>query len=117
MARPVSSSTTSSISGGTLCNAADALLAHGAQGRFAYITHGVLSGGAVARITASKLKQLVINRFHPADRGGSGVTQYPRALDRPLIGEAVAARRAKNRCRASSIEATKFQTRQGKTPA
>jgi ribose-phosphate pyrophosphokinase len=36
-------------SGGTLCNAADALLKNGAQEVHAYITHGVLSGGAVAR--------------------------------------------------------------------
>ncbi|NBQ39669.1 MAG: ribose-phosphate diphosphokinase [Alphaproteobacteria bacterium] len=36
-------------SGGTLCNAADALLANGAKEVYAYITHGVLSGGAVAR--------------------------------------------------------------------
>jgi ribose-phosphate pyrophosphokinase len=47
-------------SGGTLVNAADALLANGAKDVYAYITHGVLSGGAVARITASKLKELVI---------------------------------------------------------
>jgi ribose-phosphate pyrophosphokinase len=47
-------------SGGTLCNAAEALLAQGAKDVTAYITHGVLSGGAVARITSSKLKQLVI---------------------------------------------------------
>ena len=47
-------------SGGTLCNAAEALLAQGAKDVTAYITHGVLSGGAVARVTSSKLKQLVI---------------------------------------------------------
>ncbi|MFZ5732754.1 MAG: ribose-phosphate pyrophosphokinase [Pseudomonadota bacterium] len=47
-------------SGGTLVNAADALLANGAKDVYAYITHGVLSGGATARITASKLKELVI---------------------------------------------------------
>jgi ribose-phosphate pyrophosphokinase len=47
-------------SGGTLVNAADALLKSGAKDVYAYITHGVLSGGAVARITASKLKELVI---------------------------------------------------------
>ena len=47
-------------SGGTLCNAAEALLDAGASDVSAYITHGVLSGGAVARITASKLKQLVL---------------------------------------------------------
>src|ERR687893_240570 len=43
-------------SGGTLCNAADALLDKGALSVAAYITHGVLSGGAVARVTASQLK-------------------------------------------------------------
>ena len=47
-------------SGGTLCNAADALLANGAKEVYAYITHGVLSGGAVARIASSKLKELVL---------------------------------------------------------
>ena len=53
-------------SGGTLCNAAEALLGMGATSVTAYITHGVLSGGAVARITASKLKELVItNSIEP----------------------------------------------------
>jgi len=47
-------------SGGTLCNAAEALLKNGATSVTAYITHGVLSGGAVARIGASKLRELVI---------------------------------------------------------
>jgi ribose-phosphate pyrophosphokinase len=47
-------------SGGTLINAADALLAQGAREVYAYVTHGVLSGGAVARTTASRLKELVI---------------------------------------------------------
>ena len=47
-------------SGGTLCNAAEALIEKGATDVSAYITHGVLSGGAVARITASKLKELVL---------------------------------------------------------
>src|ERR1700731_232786 len=47
-------------SGGTLVNAADALLENGAKEVYAYISHGVLSGGAAARITSSKLKELVI---------------------------------------------------------
>src|SRR4030088_1218842 len=47
-------------SGGTLVNAADALLAHGAKDVYAYITHGVQSGGATTRISSSKLKELVI---------------------------------------------------------
>jgi ribose-phosphate pyrophosphokinase len=47
-------------SGGTLVNAADALLAQGAKDVYAYITHGVLSGGAVARVAKSRLRELVI---------------------------------------------------------
>jgi ribose-phosphate pyrophosphokinase len=47
-------------SGGTLVNAAGALIAKGAKEVYAYITHGVLSGGAAARIAASQLKELVI---------------------------------------------------------
>jgi len=47
-------------SGGTLVNAADALLANGAKEVYAYISHGVLSGGAAARISGSRLKELVI---------------------------------------------------------
>lgn len=47
-------------SGGTLVNAAEALLANGAKEVYAYLTHGVLSGGAVARIANSRLKELVI---------------------------------------------------------
>lgn len=47
-------------SGGTLCNAAEALLKNGAASVTAYITHGVLSGGAVTRIASSSLRELVI---------------------------------------------------------
>lgn len=47
-------------SGGTLCNGAEALLENGATSVIAYITHGVLSGGAVTRVTSSKLRELVI---------------------------------------------------------
>jgi ribose-phosphate pyrophosphokinase len=47
-------------SGGTLVNAAHALLDNGATEVMAYITHGVLSGGAVSKITNSRLKTLVI---------------------------------------------------------
>jgi ribose-phosphate pyrophosphokinase len=47
-------------SGGTLCNAAAALSERGAKSVVAYITHGVLSGGAVAKIMASKIQKLFI---------------------------------------------------------
>ena len=76
-------------SGGTLCNAADALLANGATSVTAYITHGVLSGGAVARITGSKLKELVItDSIQPT----SSVEAAPNIRVLPiadLIGEAI----------------------------
>lgn len=47
-------------SGGTLCNAATALIENGANDVYAYLCHGVLSGGAVARIAASPIKKMVI---------------------------------------------------------
>src|SRR5579863_9769290 len=47
-------------SAGTLCNAAAALVEAGAGSAFAYVAHGVLSGGAVARVTASPIKKLVL---------------------------------------------------------
>ncbi len=47
-------------SGGTLCNAAEALLANGAKSVEVYVSHGVLSGGAVARIAASPIEMLTI---------------------------------------------------------
>ncbi len=46
-------------SAGTLCNAAQALKEAGALDVVAYVTHGVLSGGAVARIEGSALRELV----------------------------------------------------------
>jgi ribose-phosphate pyrophosphokinase len=76
-------------SGGTLCNAAEALLAKGATEVCAYITHGVLSGGAVARITASKLKTLVITDSIQATEAVR-VSRNIRVLSiAPLIGEAI----------------------------
>ena len=47
-------------SAGTLCNAAVALMDNGAKSVSAYVTHGVLSGGAVARVAASPMEKLVI---------------------------------------------------------
>ncbi|HEX6843137.1 MAG TPA: ribose-phosphate pyrophosphokinase [Stellaceae bacterium] len=46
-------------SAGTLCNAADALRERGAKSVAAYVSHGVFSGGAVARVTASKMEAMV----------------------------------------------------------
>ncbi|AWM86183.1 ribose-phosphate pyrophosphokinase [Microvirga sp. 17 mud 1-3] len=76
-------------SGGTLVNAADALLANGAKDVYAYITHGVLSGGAVSRITNSKLKELVItDSIMPTEavKVAHNIRVVPIA---PLMGEAI----------------------------
>jgi ribose-phosphate pyrophosphokinase len=51
--------------GGTLCKAAEALKERGAKGVTAYCTHAVLSGGAVARIAASQLDELVVTDTIP----------------------------------------------------
>jgi len=47
-------------SAGTLCSAAQSLIDAGAQEVSAYVTHGVLSGGAVARVAASPMEKMVI---------------------------------------------------------
>ncbi|GAB5482753.1 ribose-phosphate pyrophosphokinase [Sphingorhabdus sp. EL138] len=76
-------------SGGTLCNAAQALKDKGATEVVAYCTHGVLSGGAVARVNDSALKELVIT-------DSIGATEAVQESDRvrhltiaPLLGEAI----------------------------
>ena len=76
-------------SGGTLCNAAQALVEAGAKSVAAYITHGVLSGGAAARVDNSALTELVItDTIMPADaaRDSDRIRLLTAA---PLIGEAV----------------------------
>jgi len=77
-------------SGGTLVNAAEALMDAGAASVLAYITHGVLSGGAVARITASRIEELVItDSIQPTEAvlAAPNIRVTPIA---PLIGEAIA---------------------------
>ena len=69
-------------SGGTLLNAADALLEKGASAVYAYITHGVLSGGAVARVSKSNLKELVITDSIQPTEAVERVHEHPRAADR-----------------------------------
>jgi ribose-phosphate pyrophosphokinase len=67
-------------SGGTLCNAAKVLMEKGAKSVHAYVVHGVLSGGAVARVTASPLEQLIITDSIAATeavRLAHNITQVP----------------------------------------
>ncbi|MEP3225166.1 MAG: ribose-phosphate pyrophosphokinase [Parasphingorhabdus sp.] len=76
-------------SGGTLCNAADALKAKGATEVVAYITHGVLSGGAVARINDSGLKELVITDSIGATDAVKESDKIRHLTIAPLLGEAI----------------------------
>ncbi|MBB4291177.1 ribose-phosphate pyrophosphokinase [Rhizobium leguminosarum] len=76
-------------SGGTLCNAADAMLAQGASSVTAYITHGVLSGGAVTRVTSSKLRELVITDSIQPTTAVLSAHNIRIVTTAPLIGEAI----------------------------
>ena len=76
-------------SGGTLCNAAVALMERGAASVHAYVTHGVLSGKAVERISASPIVNMVITDSilaTEAVRNSSNIRQLPIAA---LLGEAI----------------------------
>jgi ribose-phosphate pyrophosphokinase len=76
-------------SAGTLCNAAQALVEKGARSVSAYVTHGVLSGGAVARVTASPMEGLVITDSIPATeavRVSHNIVQISIA---PLLADAI----------------------------
>ena len=76
-------------SGGTLCNAAQALIDSGAVSVDAYVTHGVLSGGAVSRVASSPLSLLVTTdsiQSTEAMRVAKNIRQITVA---PLLGEAI----------------------------
>jgi ribose-phosphate pyrophosphokinase len=76
-------------SGGTLVNAADALIANGAKEVHAYISHGVLSGGAAARIASSKLKELVITDSILPTEAVNKAANIRTLSIAPLIAEAI----------------------------
>ena len=77
-------------SGGTLVNAADALLKAGATSVSAYVTHGVLSNGAAERIAGSKLRELVITDSIAETEPVKAAKNIRRMTIAPLIGEAIA---------------------------
>ncbi len=77
-------------SAGTLCNAAVALMDDGAKSVSAYISHGVLSGGAVSRVSSSPIETMVITDSIMATEAVR-VSQNIRQLSiAPLMGEAIA---------------------------
>ena len=76
-------------SAGTLCNAAAALKQQGAEEVFAYCSHGVLSGGAAARVAASELSELVVSDTIWSGEADSPGGKIRRLTIAPLIGEAI----------------------------
>ena len=76
-------------SGGTLCNAAAALMKAGAISVDAYVTHGVLSGGAVSRVASSPLNSLVTTDSIPATEAVRVARNVRHLSVAPLLGEAI----------------------------
>jgi len=76
-------------SAGTLCNAAAALRQQGAEEVFAYCTHGVLSGGAAARVSTSELKELVVTDSIWGGDADSDGDKIRRLTIAPLLAEAI----------------------------
>ncbi|HEY8189227.1 MAG TPA: ribose-phosphate pyrophosphokinase [Micavibrio sp.] len=76
-------------SGGTLCNAAEALKEQGAKAVHAYVVHGVLSGGAVARIESSAMETMVITDSIAATEAVRGARNIEQLTVAPLMGEAI----------------------------
>ncbi|WP_375285484.1 ribose-phosphate pyrophosphokinase [Sphingomonas sp.] len=88
-------------SAGTLCNAAAALREAGAEDVVAYVTHGVLSGGAVARVEGSALRELVITDSIGNQEVIAGAAKIRHLTIAPLLAEAM--RRISDEASVSSL--------------
>ena len=76
-------------SAGTLCNAAVALREQGAKSVYAYVVHGVLSGGAVARVTSSPIEKLIVTDSILATESVKASDSIEQLSVGGLIGEAI----------------------------
>lgn len=76
-------------SAGTLCNASVALMEAGAASVSAYVTHGVLSGGAVARVSSSPMETLVTTDSIQATEAQRVAHNLEQLSVAPLFGEAI----------------------------
>jgi ribose-phosphate pyrophosphokinase len=74
---------------GTLCKAADLLVEKGATEVHSYITHGVLSGPAVERIEASRMKQLVITDSIAATHAVQACSKIRIVPTAPVFAQAI----------------------------
>jgi len=76
-------------SGGTICNAAQALIDVGALSVDSYVTHGVLSGSAVTNISNSPLNSLVTTDSIKATEAVKMTSNIRQISIAPIIGEAI----------------------------
>jgi len=76
-------------SAGTLCNAAGALMEAGAKSVHAYVTHGVLSGGAVARVSSSPIEMMVTTDSILATEAVRVAQNIRQITIAPLLAEAI----------------------------
>ena len=76
-------------SAGTLCNAAAALKEAGAESVVAYVTHGVLTGGAVARVEGSELTELVVTDSIQPPESVADAKKIRLLSVAPLLAEAI----------------------------
>jgi ribose-phosphate pyrophosphokinase len=76
-------------SGGTHCNAANALMENGARSASAYVTHGVLSGGAVARIASTPIEMMTITDSIQATKEVEEARNIRQLTIAPLLAEAM----------------------------
>lgn len=76
-------------SGGTLVNAARALIENGAKSASVYVTHGVLSGGAVARIASSPIEMLMITDSILATEAVRLASNVKQITIAPLLADAM----------------------------
>jgi ribose-phosphate pyrophosphokinase len=76
-------------SGGTHCNAAVALMKHHARSASAYVTHGVLSGGAVARVASTPLEMMTITDSIQATKEVEEARNIRQLTIAPLLAEAM----------------------------
>ena len=76
-------------SGGTICNAADALIEKGAKEVYCYVVHGVLTGSCIDKIKKSKMKKIVITDTIDNAKKIKGVSKIEVVSIAPLIAEAI----------------------------
>ena len=76
-------------SGGTICNAADALIEKGAKEVYCYVVHGVLTGSSIDKIKKSKMKKIVITDTIDNAKKIKGVSKIEVVSIAPLIAEAI----------------------------